>query len=94
MIGRRQSGSLGFPYLTSFADLEESGAIASVDKVCAACLNAGIAVGVSTGDQATALEVMKRVDGHGWINMGGDLPSVIQTIDRQFGELQNALAKL
>ena len=52
------AGSLGFPYLQSFDDLVESGAIAAIDKVCAACLSAGVAVGVSTGDATTAMEIM------------------------------------
>ena len=51
------AGSLGFPYLQSFDDLVESGAIAAIDKVCAACLSAGVAVGVSTGDATTAMDV-------------------------------------
>ena len=29
------------------------------------------------------------MDGHGWINMGGDLGSIVSTIDRSFGELQD-----
>ena len=36
----------------------------------------------------------KRVDGHGWINMGGDLGSIVSTIDRSFGELQDLKSKL
>ena len=52
------AGSLGFPYLQSFDDLVESGAIAAIDKVCAACLSAGVAVGVSTGDAPTAMDIM------------------------------------
>ena len=57
-ISRLWAGSLGFPYLQSFDDLVESGAIAAIDKVCAACLSAGVAVGVSTGDATTAMEIM------------------------------------
>jgi hypothetical protein len=45
---------------------------AAVEKVCAACLKAGVAVGCSTGDMETATQIMKLVEGHGWINMGGD----------------------
>ena len=67
------SGSLGAPYLTDWSLLQANPkAKAAVEKVCAACLKAGVAVGCSTGDMETATQIMKLVEGHGWINMGGD----------------------
>ena len=67
------SGSLGAPYLTDWSLLQANPrAKAAVEKVCAACLKAGVAVGCSTGDMETAAQIMKLVEGHGWINMGGD----------------------
>lgn len=91
------SGSLGQPYLMSWKELQATGGEhvkAAVDKVCSACLQAGVAVGVRTGDQEMALEVMKRVNCHGWISTTTDLPAIVTTIDTQLTGLNLALAKL
>lgn len=91
------SGSLGQPYLMSWKELEAPGGgmvKAAVDRVCSACLQAGVAVGVRTGDQEMALEVMSRVNCRGWISTTTDLPAIVTTIDRQLTSLHSALAKL
>ena len=91
------SGSLGQPYLMSWKELEAAGGEqvkAAVDKVCSACFHAGVAVGVRTGDQEMALEVMKRVNCHGWISTTTDLNAIMTTVNGQMTGLHSALAKL
>ena len=67
---------------------------AAVDKVCSTCLQKGVAVGVRTGDQEMAVEVMTRVNGRGWVSMTTDLNAIVATVDGQLTHLHSSLSKL
>ena len=91
--GNDLSGSLGFPYLNTYQLLKENPTgLQALDRVCAACSAAGVSVGVSTADVEMAVEVMKRVGGLGWINMGElGLADLARAVDIQYGDIKARL---
>ena len=91
--GNDLSGSLGFPYLNTYQQLQRNPtALVAMDSVCEVCAAAGVAVGVSTADAEMAVETMRRVGGRGWINMGElGVKDLVARVDSQYGDIKAKL---
>ena len=58
--------------------------VAAYDRVCAACKNSGVHMGISTGCPITVSEIMARVDNRGWVHIGADLALLVGAVDALF----------